>query len=132
LGGGRIGGGFFDAGWCSELLAGDSIYALLGEHGRIVRDEDFAGCDSERQGRPSIPPGLLAAVLLLACREGLSDERAMEALRFDLRWEVALDLPIDTRAFTPRASSAIAPGSSSTARSGLSSRARSSSPPSSA
>src|SRR5215216_6132847 len=85
--------GFFDAAWCSDLLAEDSIYALLAEHGdRIVRDEDFAECYSERQGRPSIPPSLLAKVLLLAYREGLSDERAMEALRFDLRWKVALDI----------------------------------------
>jgi transposase len=94
--------GFFDAAWCSDLLAGDSIYSLLAEHGdRIVRDEDFADCYSERRGRPSIPPSLLAKVLLLAYRDGLSDERAMEAVRFDLRWKVALDLPIDHPGFHP-------------------------------
>jgi transposase len=92
--------GFFDAAWCSDLLPEDSFYALLAEHGdRIVRDEDFAECYSERQGRPSIAPSLLAKVLLLAYREGLSDVRAMEALRFDLRWKVALDLPIDHPGF---------------------------------
>ena len=94
--------GFFDAAWCSGLLAEDSIYALLAEHGaRIVRDEDFADCYSERHGRPSIPPSLLAKVLLLAYRDGLSDERAMEAVRFDLRWKIALDLPIDHPGFHP-------------------------------
>jgi transposase len=94
--------GFFDAAWCSELLPEDSIYALLAEHGdRIVRDEDFADCYSERHGRPSIPPSLLAKVLLLAYREGLSDERAMDAVRFDLRWKVALDLPLDHPGFHP-------------------------------
>jgi transposase len=94
--------GFFDAAWCSDLLPEDSIYALLAEHGdRIVRDEDFGECYCERQGRPSIPPSLLAKVLLLAYREGLSDVRAMEALRFDLRWKVALDLPIDHPGFHP-------------------------------
>ena len=94
--------GFFDAAWCSELLPEDSFYSLLAEHGdRIVRDEDFAECYSERQGRPSIPPSLLAKVLLLAFREGLSDERAMEAVRFDLRWKVALDLPVDHPGFHP-------------------------------
>jgi transposase len=92
--------GLFDAAWCSALLPGDSIYALLAEHGdRIVRDEDFAECYSERHGRPSIPPSLLAKVLLLAYRDGLSDERAMEAVRFDLRWKIALDLPIDHPGF---------------------------------
>jgi transposase len=94
--------GFFDAAWCSELLPEDSIYALLAEHGeRIVRDEDFAECYSERHGRPSIPPSLLAKVLLLAYRDGLSDERAMEAVRFDLRWKIALDLPVDHPGFHP-------------------------------
>jgi hypothetical protein len=93
--------GLFDAAWCSDLLPEDSIYSLLAEHGdRIVRDEDFADCYSERHGRPSIPPSLLAKVLLLAYRDGLSDERAMEAVRFDLRWKVALDLPVDHRALS--------------------------------
>src|SRR6516165_10269688 len=94
--------GFFDAAWCSGLLAEDSIYALLAEHGeRIVRDEDFADCYSESHGRPSIPPSVLAKVLLLAYRDGLSDERAMEAVRFDLRWKIALDLPLDHPGFHP-------------------------------
>jgi transposase len=94
--------GFFDAVWCSGLLPERSIYALLAEHGeRLVRDEDFAECYSASTGRPSIPPSLLAKVLLLAYRDGLSDERAMEALRFDLRWKVALDLPVDHPGFHP-------------------------------
>lgn len=117
--------GLFDAAWCSDLLPEDSIHSLLAEHGdRIVRDEDFAECYSERQGRPSIPPSLLAKVLLLAYRDGISDERAMEALRFDLRWKVALDLPVDHPAFTRRAWCGFALGSCSTARSGSSSSAR--------
>src|SRR4051794_13305894 len=92
--------GFFDAAWCAGLLAESSIYSLLAKHGeRIVRDEDFAECYSARWGRPSIAPSLLAKVLLLAYRNGLSDRRAMEALRFDLRWKVALDLPIDHPGF---------------------------------
>src|SRR3954447_874044 len=92
--------GFFDAAWCAGLLAENSIYSLLAEHGDwIVRDADFAECYSARWGRPSIAPSLLAKVLLLAYRNGLSDRRAMEALRFDLRWKVALDLPIDHPGF---------------------------------
>lgn len=94
--------GLFDAVWCSQLIPSDSIYSLLAEHGdRIVRDEDFAECYSEGHGRPSIPPSLLAKVLLLAYRDGLSDERAMDAVRFDLRWKVALDLPVDHPGFHP-------------------------------
>ena len=92
--------GFFDVAWCSELLPEGSIYSLLAEHGeRIVRDEDFADCYSSSKGRPSIPPSLLAKVLLLAYRDGLSDERAMDAVRFDLRFKIALDLPVDHPGF---------------------------------
>src|SRR5579864_5743249 len=88
--------GFLDAAGLMGPLPEGSFFSLLAEHGdRIVRDEDFADCYSERMGRPSIPPSLLAKVLLLAYRDGLSDERAMEAVRFDLRLKIALDLPID-------------------------------------
>ena len=47
------------------------------------------------------PAEPVVEVLLLAFREGLSDERAMQAVRFDLRWKVALDLPIDHPGFHP-------------------------------
>ncbi len=94
--------GFFNAAWCADLLPADSIYGLLAEHGdRIVRDEDFVECYSESLGRPSIAPSVLAKVLLLAYRHGLSDQGAMDAVRFDLRWKVALDLPIDHPGFHP-------------------------------
>ena len=70
--------------------------AVLAEHGdRIVRDEDFAECYSARMGRPSIPPSQLAKVMLLQHRTGLSDEAAMEAVAWDLRWKIALGLPVD-------------------------------------
>jgi transposase len=94
--------GFFDAGWCGKVVPRDSFYGLLAEHGeRIVSGEDFAGCYSASRGRPSIPPSLLAKILLLAYRTGLSDRQAMEAVRFDLRWKVALGLPLDHEGFHP-------------------------------
>jgi hypothetical protein len=86
----------FDAAVLSRPLPEGSFYALLAEHGdRIVRDEDFAECYSQRMGRPSIPPALLAKVLLLQHRTGVSDEQAMECVAWDLRWKVALGLPVD-------------------------------------
>src|SRR4051794_41781648 len=86
--------GFFDAAWCAGLLAENSIYSLLAKHGeRIVRDEDFAECYSARWGRPSIAPSLLAKVLLLAYRNGLSDRRAMGAGGVVLGGEVAVGFP---------------------------------------
>ena len=95
--------GFFDA---VELfgarLREGSIYALLRDHGeRIVRDEDFADCYSADRGRPSIPPSLLAKLPLLQRETGLSDEGAMEAVCFDLRWKAALGLAVDHQGFHP-------------------------------
>lgn len=90
--------GFFDAGELIGPLPEGSFFALLAEHGeRIVRDEDFADCYSQSIGRPSIPPSQLAKVLLLQYRTGLSDEQAMEATAWDLRWKIALGLPVDHR-----------------------------------
>src|SRR2546425_7130053 len=94
--------GFFDSSWCGNVVPRDSFFGLLAEHGeRIVCDGDFADCYSERRGRHSIPPSTLAKILLLAYRCGLSDRQAMEAVRFDLRWKVALGLPLDHEGFHP-------------------------------
>jgi transposase len=88
--------GFFDASELVGPLPEGSFYALLAEHGaRIVCDEDFVDCYSQTRGRPSIPPSALAKVMLLQYRTGLSDREAMEAVRWDLRWKVALWLPVD-------------------------------------
>jgi transposase len=94
--------GFFDAAWCGNVVPRDCFYGLLAEHGeRIVSDSDFADCYAAGRGRPSIPPSILAKILLLAYRCGLSDRQAMEAVRFDLRWKVALGLPLDHEGFHP-------------------------------
>ena len=94
--------GFFDAAELARPLPEGSFFALLAEHGdRIVRDEDFAACYSERMGRPSIPPSQLAKVLLLQYRTGCSDEQAMECVAWDLRWKIALGLPVDHQGWHP-------------------------------
>jgi transposase len=94
--------GFFDAAELARPLPEGSFFALLAEHGhRIVRDEDFAACYSQRMGRPSIPPSQLAKVLLLQYRTGASDEQAMECVAWDLRWKIALGLPVDHQGWHP-------------------------------
>ncbi len=94
--------GFFDAAELAGPLPEGSFFALLAEHGRrIVRDEDFAACYSERVGRPSIPPSQLAKVLLLQYRTGASDEQAMECVAWDLRWKIALGLAVDHQGWHP-------------------------------
>jgi hypothetical protein len=92
----------FDAAVVMGPLPEGSFFALLAEHGdRIVRDEDFAECYSGRMGRPSIPPSLLAKVMLLQHRTGASDEQAMECVAWDLRWKIALGLPVDHQGWHP-------------------------------
>jgi transposase len=94
--------GFFDAAELIGPAPEGSFFALLAEQGeRIVRDEDFADCYSADRGRPSIPPSQLAKVLLLQYRTGLSDEQAMEAVAWHLRWKIALGPPVDHRGWSP-------------------------------
>lgn len=94
--------GLFDAAVVMGPLPEGSFFALLAEHGdRIVTDQDFAECYSQRMGRPSIPPSQLAKVMLLQHRTGVSDEQAMECVGWDLRWKVALGLPIDHPGWHP-------------------------------
>ena len=94
--------GFFDAAELARPLPEGSFFGLLAEHGdRIVRDEDFAACYSQRIGRPSIPPSQLAKVLLLQYRTGASDEQAMECVAWDLRWKIALGLSVDHQGWHP-------------------------------
>ena len=94
--------GMFDAAVVMGPLPVGSFFALLAEHGnRIVRDGDFAECYSSGMGRPSIPPSQLAKVMLLQHRTGASDEQAMECVAWDLRWKIALGLPVDHQGWHP-------------------------------
>ena len=55
----------------------DSFYGFLAVHqGELFRDEDFADLYCLDNGRPSIPPSLLATALLLQAYEGASDQEA--------------------------------------------------------
>jgi len=41
----------------------------------------------------------MAAVLTLQALHGYSDRETEEAVRFDLRWKVAIGMPLDERVF---------------------------------
>ena len=74
----------------------DSVFAILHEVGpSLLRDEDFAKMYAEGEGRPSHPPSLMAGILLLQRHEDVSDREATQRLKFDLRWQHALRLPMD-------------------------------------
>ena len=85
-----------------HLVPAGTVYAFLAEHrGRLFPDEMFADLFSSGRGRPSVPAGVIATVLVLQSLEGLSDREALQALRTDLRWKVAAGLTLDDEGFHP-------------------------------
>jgi len=78
----------------------DTFYGFLARHrGELFCDEDFAEFYSPDWGRPSVPPSLLATVLLLQTHDRVSDEEAKARADYDLRWKVALGVEADERPF---------------------------------
>lgn len=90
-----------------EALAGDlldpgSVFAFLAEHrGRLFPPSMFEDLFPSGRGRPSIPAGVVATVLVLQALNGLSDREAAEAVTFDLRWKAACGFAVTTTAFHP-------------------------------
>ncbi len=78
----------------------DSFYGFLASHrGELFQDEDFTDLYCSDNGRPSVPPSLLATALLLQVHDGVSDEEAKARADFDLRWKVALGMGLEERPF---------------------------------
>jgi DDE family transposase/transposase-like protein DUF772 len=75
--------------FCDEMLSESSIYVLLHrERDRLFPDEMFADLFSDK-GRRSVPPSVVATVMVLQRLEGLSDREAVERYSFDARWRYA-------------------------------------------
>jgi hypothetical protein len=75
--------------FCGEALPEHSIYSFLHrERDRLFPDEMFADLFDER-GRRSVPPSVVAVVMVLQRLEGLSDREAVERYCFDARWRYA-------------------------------------------
>jgi hypothetical protein len=75
--------------FCAETLAENSVYSVLArERDRLFPDELFADLFSER-GRRSVPPSVVATVMVLQRIDGLSDREAVERYTFDTRWRYA-------------------------------------------
>src|SRR3954463_15576974 len=53
------------------------------------------------RGGPSVPPDVVAAVMVLRALHGLSDRQAGEAGTVDLRGKAAVGLPVTAAAFQP-------------------------------
>lgn len=80
----------------------DSFYGRMAAVSSVLfKDDDLKDMYDPANGRPSIPPSLMSGVLLLQFHDDVSDDEAVQRLQFDLRWQVALNLPTDFRGFDP-------------------------------
>ena len=77
------------AGFCERSLPENSIYRFLArERDRLFPDELFADLFTDR-GRRSVPPSVVATVMVLQRLDGLSDREAVDRYAFDVRWRYA-------------------------------------------
>lgn len=75
--------------FCEQSLPPSSVFAVLHrERDRLFPDELFADLFSAR-GRRSVPPSVVATVMVLQRLEGLSDREAVDRYCFDARWRYA-------------------------------------------
>ena len=75
--------------FCEGRVAPDSIYGVLHrECFNLFPDEMFADLFTD-VGRRSVPPMIVAVVMVLQRIEGLSDREAVERFAFDARWKYA-------------------------------------------
>jgi hypothetical protein len=83
-----------------EFVGRATFYGFLAsQRGELFRDEDFAGLYCRDNGRPSVPPSLLATARVLQTYEGVSDDEAKQRADYDLRWKVALGVGLEARPF---------------------------------
>ncbi len=77
------------AAYCVERVAADSIYGILHrECFALFPDEMFADLFDE-VGRRSVPPMIVAVVMVLPRLEGLSDREAADRFTYEVRWKYA-------------------------------------------
>ena len=86
-----------------HLVPADSMFAFLAAHrAEVFRDADYADLFAPPGlGRPSIPATRMAAVLTLQVLHDYSDRETAEAVRFDVRWKVAIGAALDDAGFDP-------------------------------
>src|ERR1039458_2707837 len=75
--------------FCDRALSETSIYSFLHrERDQLFPDEFFDDLFVDI-GRRSVPPSVVATVMVLQRLEGLSDREAAERFTFDSRWRYA-------------------------------------------
>ncbi|MDO0926036.1 IS1182 family transposase [Streptomyces sp. TG1A-8] len=87
---------------CRGLIPAGSVFAFLAEHrGGLFPAGMVADMYPSANGRPSMPPQILAAAITLQALHGLSDFETVQELRCDLRWKAACGLGLHDMAFDP-------------------------------
>jgi Transposase DDE domain/Transposase domain (DUF772) len=87
---------------CRELIPAGSVFSFLAEQREALFPAGmFADMYPSPNGRPSLPPQVLAAAVVLQALEGLSDFETVQVLRCDLRWKAACGLGLLDTAFDP-------------------------------
>ena len=77
------------ASYCAGRVADDSVYGLLHrECANLFPDAMFADLFAD-VGRHSVPPMIVAVVMVLQRVEGCSDREAVDRFAFDVRWKYA-------------------------------------------
>jgi len=86
--------------FCAPRIAPESIYALLHRECFGLFPDALFGDLFTDIGRRSIPPLIVAVVMVLQRLEGCSDREAVERFSFDARWKYAAGgLPFDHPGF---------------------------------
>ena len=74
---------------CDKALPATSIYAFLHAQREVLFPDGMFADLFAADGRRSVPPSVVATVMVLQRLEGLSDREAVERFTFDVRWRYA-------------------------------------------
>jgi len=77
------------AAYCEGRVKPDSIFALLHRECLALFPDELFGDLFTDVGRRSVPPMIVAVVMVLQRLEGLSDREAVDRFSFDVRWKYA-------------------------------------------
>ena len=74
---------------CDQALPATSIFAFLHAQREVLFPDGLFADLFAAAGRRSVPPSVVATVMVLQRLEGLSDREAVERFTFDVRWRYA-------------------------------------------
>ncbi len=77
------------ASFVESRVKDDSIWAVLHRECHVLFGDELFADLFESTGRRSVPPRIVAVVMVLQRLFGLSDREAVEAFEFDARWKYA-------------------------------------------